>query len=44
MNIFTIDLEVMSRVGAQQNKTFRGRYEIHRRDAVPVKTYGSFSS
>ena len=24
MNIFTIDLEVMSRVGAQQNKTLEG--------------------
>ena len=31
----------MSRVGAQRNETFRGCYEMQRRDTTPVKTNGT---
>ena len=34
---FTINLEVMSRVGAQQNGTFRWWHEMQWRDTTPVK-------
>ena len=30
----------MSRVGAQQNETFRGWHEIHRRNISSVETNG----
>ena len=38
---FTINLEVMSRVGVQQNKTGRGWYKMQGRDSTPVKINGS---
>ena len=38
---FTINLEVMSSVGPQQNKPFRGWCEMQRRDAAPVKVNSS---
>ena len=37
---FTINLEVMSGVEAQQNKAFRGWYEMQREDTTPVKING----
>ena len=41
---FTVNLEAMSRVETQHNETFRGSYEIRRRDTTPVKTNGSKTS
>ena len=41
---FTINLEVMSKVGAQSNETFRGAkkfHEMQKRDKDPVKTNSS---
>ena len=38
---FTISLEVMSRVGAQQNESFRGWYAMQRRHTIIVKINGS---
>ena len=38
---FTINLEIMTRVRAQGNETFRGRYEMQKRDAIPVKSNGT---
>ena len=38
---FKISLEVMSRVRAERNETFRGWNEIRKRDTTPVKTNGS---
>ena len=35
---FTINLEVMTTVGAQRNETFRGWHEMQRRDASSVKS------
>ena len=41
---YPIILEVMSRVKAQHNETFREWHEIQRRDTTPVKTNGSKTS
>ena len=41
MVTFTINLEVMSRVGTPQNETFRGWLETQRRDKALVKISGS---
>ena len=38
---FTINLEIMTRVRAQRNETFRRRYEMQKRDATPVKSNGA---
>ena len=38
---FTVTLEVMSRLGAQHNETFKRWHEIQRNDTSPVKTNGS---
>ena len=38
---FTVNLEVMCRVGAQHNETFRRCHEIPRSNTIPVKTNGS---
>ena len=38
---FKISLEVMSRVRAERNETFRGWNKIRKRDTNPVKTNGS---
>lgn len=40
MIIFTINLEIMSKVRAQHIETFRGWNTIQRRDRTPVKTNG----
>ena len=43
---FTSNLEVMTRVGEQQHKTFREWYEIQKRDVTPTNifnTNGSFN-
>ena len=40
---FTINLEVMSRVGVRGNGNFRW-HEMQRRDTIPVKTNGSKTS
>ena len=34
---FTINLEVLSEMRAQKNKTFRGWYEMQRKYTTPVK-------
>ena len=41
MASFTRNPEVINRVGAQQNVTFRGRYEMQRRNTTLVKTNSS---
>ena len=41
---FAINLKVMSRVGAQHNKTLRGWHEIQRRDITLMKTKGRKTS
>ena len=38
---FTINLEVMSRVGARRNGNFRGWHEMQRKAVTIVKTNGS---
>ena len=38
---FKINIEVMSRVRAQCNESFRGWHEMQRRDTTPVKINGS---
>ena len=38
---FTVNLEVMSRVGAQHNEIFRRWHETPRSNTNPVKTNGS---
>ena len=35
---FTVNLEVMSRVGAQRNRTLRWWHEMRRKHKAPVKT------
>ena len=39
----TINLEVMSRIEAQQNETFRGWYEMQRWHTTHVKINGSIT-
>lgn len=38
---FTTNLEIMNKVGAQRNETFRGGNKIHGKDTTPDKTKGS---
>ena len=38
---FAVNPDVLSRVGAQINKIFRGWHETHRRNTISVKTNGS---
>ena len=44
MGSCTINLEVFSWAGAQQNETFKGWYEMKRRDTTPLKINGSKTS
>ena len=41
---FTINRDLMSRVGAPDNETFREWHEIQRRDKTPVKNNGNITS
>ena len=41
MNSCTINLEVISWAGAQQNETFKGWYEMQRKDTTPLEINGS---